>query len=299
MWSLCAQFCSRVKVCKSINFIARTKTCQINDAEPGEETCGLIESAGNSFIAASTFPQKLAGQCEGNDCKRNEACMPRGPDYYCVPLPITLSECSTPSPDLRPRDCSDLPQGCCSGVYTIYPANQKFDVYCDMDTAGFGWTVFQNRINGEVDFYRGWNDYKIGFGNLTSEFWLGNNFINVLTTSGNYKLYIHLEDFGGNCGYAEYSEFSVGDATTMYRLNVAGYSGNTGDCLTYHNGMMFSTKDNDNDIYIKDNCAIGGKGAWWYRKCRASNLNGIYSFNIVWNDYSYNLQSTKMMIKRN
>ncbi|XP_063436679.1 fibrinogen-like protein A [Mytilus trossulus] len=126
---------------------------------------------------------------------------------------------------LRPRDCSDLPQGSCSGVYTIYPTNKKFDVYCDMDTAGFGWTVFQNRINGEVDFYRGWNDYKIGFGNLTSEFWLGNDFINVLTSSGDYKLYIHLEDFEGDCRYAEYSEFSTGDVTTKFTLNIAGYSG--------------------------------------------------------------------------
>ncbi|XP_071139921.1 uncharacterized protein [Mytilus edulis] len=95
MWSLCAQFCSRVQVCKSINFIASNKTCQINDAEPGESKCGLIESTGNSFVAASTFPQNLAGQCEKNDCLCNEACMPRGRKYYCVPIPIKLSECST------------------------------------------------------------------------------------------------------------------------------------------------------------------------------------------------------------
>ncbi|CAG2235285.1 unnamed protein product [Mytilus edulis] len=42
---------------------------------------------------------------------------------------------------LRPRDCSDLPVGSDSGVYTIYPTNAIFDVYCDVDTAGFGWTV--------------------------------------------------------------------------------------------------------------------------------------------------------------
>ncbi|XP_063438778.1 fibrinogen-like protein A [Mytilus trossulus] len=301
MWSLCAQFCSRVEVCKSINFIAWNKTCQINDAEPGESKCGLIESAGNSFIAASNFPQKLAGQCEGNACKRNEACMPRGPDYFCVPLPIKLYECSTPL-HFRPRDCSDLPIGSKSGVYTICPSDKKFDVYCDMDTAGFGWTVFQSRMDGTVDFYRGWCDYETGFGNLKSEFWLGNDFINVLTSSGNYKLYIHLEDFDGNSSYAVYSKFSVGDANTKYTLNIGGYSGDAGDSLMYHNGRMFSTKDQDNDIWSA-NCALN-RGAWWYKNCHNSNLNGRYSeqwsyTNMIWRGYRYSLKSTKMMIKRN
>lgn len=56
-WSVCAQYCSRVKVCKSINFISLNKTCQINEAEPGIGDCELRESFGNSFVAASTFSQ--------------------------------------------------------------------------------------------------------------------------------------------------------------------------------------------------------------------------------------------------
>ncbi|CAG2235286.1 unnamed protein product [Mytilus edulis] len=251
MWSLCAQSCSRVEICKSINFIEWNKTCQINDAEPRESKCGLIESTGNSFVAASTFSKKLAGQCERNDCMCNEACMPQGHEYYCAPLPITLSECST---HLRIRDCSDLPQGSLSGVYTIYPSDEKFDVYCDMDTAGFGWTVLQSRMNGSVNFCRGWCDYEIGFGNLNSEYWLG-------------------------------------------------------DSLTYHNGMMFSTKDEDNDINYLDSCSQVFKGAWWYSNCHRANLNGEYlgghhsnlGIGIVWPKWTgmfYSLKSTRMMIER-
>jgi len=33
--------------------------------------------------------------------------------------------------------------------------------------------VFYKREGGEVDFYRGWRDYKEGFGTLGEEFWLG------------------------------------------------------------------------------------------------------------------------------
>ena len=32
-------------------------------------------------------------------------------------------------------------------------------------------------------FYRGWNDYKSGFGQLTAEFWLGNDKIHRLTAA--------------------------------------------------------------------------------------------------------------------
>ncbi|CAC5412319.1 Fibrinogen-like protein A,Ryncolin-4,Angiopoietin-related protein 7,Angiopoietin-related protein 1,Ficolin-3,Ficolin-1-B,Techylectin-5A,Ficolin-2,Ryncolin-1,Tenascin-R,Fibrinogen-like protein 1,Angiopoietin-1,Tenascin-X,Fibrinogen C domain-containing protein 1-A,Tenascin-N,Ryncolin-3,Tenascin,Fibroleukin,Fibrinogen C domain-containing protein 1,Ryncolin-2,Angiopoietin-related protein 6,Techylectin-5B,Angiopoietin-related protein 2,Angiopoietin-2,Microfibril-associated glycoprotein 4,Fibrinogen alpha chain len=179
-----------------------------------------------------------------------------------------------------PRDCNDFLQGSISKVYTIYPKDTKFDVYCDMETAGFGWTVFQRRINGTIDFYRGWSDYEDGFGNLKSEFWLGNKYMHHLTSTANYKLYIHLEDFEGNSRYAEYSEFSIGDAATNYILNVEGYSGNAGDSLSYpggqnHNGMMFSTTDRDNDRY-QDNCATKFKGAWWYNGCHLANLNGEY-----------------------
>ena len=53
------------------------------------------------------------------------------------------------------------------------------------------------------------------------------------------------------------------------------FSGTAGDSLSYHRGSPFSTKDRDNDAN-SSNCASAYTGAWWYKSCYDSNLNGQY-----------------------
>ena len=111
-------------------------------------------------------------------------------------------------------------------MYTIKPDNlPAFDVFCDQTTDGGGWTVFQKRLNGSVDFYLYWRDYKVGFGDLNDEFWLGLDKINRLTSDSNSMLRVDLEDFEGNTAYAEYNMFGVMSENDMYKLNLGNYSG--------------------------------------------------------------------------
>ncbi|XP_062602140.1 techylectin-5A-like, partial [Saccostrea cucullata] len=127
-----------------------------------------------------------------------------------------------------PKDCQDLLlRGYReSKVYTIYPNNGTwFQVYCDQETDGGGWTVIQRRQDGSEDFFRTWNDYKTGFGNLSNEFWLGNDKIHTITNSGNYTIRFDLKDFLGNSRHASYSTFNVGNEESGYFLKVSGYSG--------------------------------------------------------------------------
>ena len=157
-------------------------------------------------------------------------------------------------------------------------------VYCDMETDGGGWAVFQRRQDGSVDFYRYWTDYQNGFGNLTGEFWLGLSKIHRLTKEGSNTLRVDLEDFDNNTVYAKFSTFNIGDNSTEYILTVGGYSGTAGDSMYLHDGMRFSTRDDDNDLGPTYSCAIGHTGAWWYRGCYVSNLNGRYFQTAVNND---------------
>ncbi|XP_044163651.1 fibroleukin-like isoform X2 [Acropora millepora] len=130
----------------------------------------------------------------------------------------------------RPRvykSCSDVWKSGekTSGVYKIDPDGLgDFEVYCDHKTAGGGWTVFQRRLDGSVDFYRAWDAYKRGFGNLSREFWLGLDKIHRLTVSENTKLRVDLEDNLGNKAFAEYSFFTVANEQAKYQLSVGKYS---------------------------------------------------------------------------
>lgn len=75
-----------------------------------------------------------------------------------------------PTDIVAPRDCSDynVLEVRKSGVYRITPdpRNGTFDVFCDMESYGGGWTVIQQRLDGSVSFNRTWAEYKKGFGDL-------------------------------------------------------------------------------------------------------------------------------------
>ena len=171
--------------------------------------------------------------------------------------------------------------------------------YCDMETDRGGWTVFQRRIDGSVEFYLNWIHYVHGFGDVSGEYWLGLSKIHRLAnSSAPQELRVDLEDFSGNTVYAQYSSFYIGGSSTDYTLHVSGYSGTAGDSLTYHHGSKFTTKDNDND-QGGNNCAVSYQGAWWYHNCYESNLNGKYLIDatntegITWYQWNRNYNSNK------
>ena len=62
-----------------------------------------------------------------------------------------------------------------------------------------------------------------------------------------------------------------------YTLHVSGYSGNAVDSLSYHNGMMFTTYDRDNDPWTSSsyngNCAVLYGGGFWYKSCAWCRVN--------------------------
>lgn len=98
-------------------------------------------------------------------------------------------------------------------------------MFCDQETDGGGWTVIQKRQDGSENFFRGWQDYKNGFGSISGEFWIGLDKIHKMTSQRKYRLRVDLED----TAYAEYDYFAVGDEADEYRLKLGNFVG--GKCF--------------------------------------------------------------------
>ncbi|XP_055642212.1 microfibril-associated glycoprotein 4-like [Toxorhynchites rutilus septentrionalis] len=210
-----------------------------------------------------------------------------------------------------PRTCADVSDRR-SGVHRLHPQpdfKSSFEVYCDQDYEDGGWMVIQNRYDGSVHFYRGWNDYENGFGELLGEFWIGLKRIHELTYSKPHELHIVMEDFEGNSAVAKYSHILVAGPEEKYELKSLGsYSGTAGDSLAYAVKLKFSTLDSDNDTNSGENCAVRYQGGWWYGSCHDSNLNGLYMKGKVdvfatmmcwkaFKGYNYGLKRSRMMIR--
>ena len=130
--------------------------------------------------------------------------------------------------------------------------------------------------------------------------------------------------FTGKKAYAKYSTFSVGTESQKYKLTIGGYDGIAGEIHNYkkvdakikflwnsilytfqktcylckihgfignslalHNGMKFSTKDQDHDRN-SGSCAQDYHSGWWFNNCFMTNPNGKYLKTAVITEYCVN-----------
>lgn len=224
----------------------------------------------------------------------------------------------------QPLDCKDVYESgmTSDGVYLIFPKgcySIPVPVYCDMTTPKGPWTVFQKRFDGSENFFRGWEDYKSGFGHADKEYWLGLENIYHLTLQRSYRLRIDMTDFDKDSRFVIYNKFALSPLAISaeednYKLFIDGFeegdpSRRAGNSLWNQKDMNFSTHDHDRDRH-SGNCASMFKAGSWYNACHSTNLNGLYlgglneqyAIGMTWSSWrgqKYSLKSTQMKIATN
>ena len=278
---ICGRECSMTPQCASFNYYASENLCELSNATRIQHLCDFVQQQGGSYFDKSLTTLFLSSLYT----KKNTSCQ------------MLLS-----------AGYQD------NGIYTIYPAGltKGLQVYCDMETEKGGWIVFQRRQDGSVDFYRNWDEYKCGFGDLYGEFWLGNEALRILTETGQWQLRVDMWDWEGNTAWAGYGEFAI--SGEKYTLHVGSYDADstagTGDSMARHNAQHFTTRDQDNDALQNGNCAQNTEGAWWFEKCFHAHLNAKYyhhsnipySRGIQWyhwkNSHEYSLKQCNMKMRQ-
>ena len=114
---------------------------------------------------------------------------------------------------------------------------------------------------------------------------MGLDRLHTLTSSRAYRLRVDITAWDGKTFWAEYDRFRVGPESGNYTLSVGGYDRNSTapDRMAFHNGMIFTTYDRDNDRWGGGNCAR--KGGWWYYHCFFGDPIGLFLPTVYYGTY--------------
>uniref|UniRef100_A0A8C9BJ66 Ficolin 3 n=1 Tax=Phocoena sinus TaxID=42100 RepID=A0A8C9BJ66_PHOSS len=174
-----------------------------------------------------------------------------------------------PKGEPGPRSCQELLSrgATLSSWYNLcLPEGRAFPVFCDVDITNGG---LAGERDGSVDFFCSWSFYKAGLGSQESEFWLDNENLPQLTLQSTWELRVEVEDFKGNRTFAHCGA-SLGRQVTT-QLVLGRFS--EGTAASTHGRKPFTTYDTNHDT-SESSCEVTVRGAWCFRSCYQSNLNG-------------------------
>ncbi|XP_060597331.1 ficolin-2-like [Ruditapes philippinarum] len=193
-----------------------------------------------------------------------------------------------------------------TGVYTIaVGGTETLQVYCDMRTNGGGWTVFQHRLDGSVNFQRNFSQYENGFGDINGEFWLGLKYVQKLTEMpSEFKYEITFSNDGEQPWNERFSRFQLVGPRYVLSIDDRLYSSgnNYGETFATFNESPFVALAEDSST-----SCLSGDHMWW--SFTAQTCNYVLNLNIVYgtktkirwapeSDSYRILKASTMMIRR-
>jgi hypothetical protein len=126
-----------------------------------------------------------------------------------------------------------------------------------------------------VSFNRTYDEYKSGFGDFHSEFWLGLDRIHLLTSNTFASFTMRFEGRMTNAFHTtvEYHDVRVGDESTGYALSYARRGTGTRGNGNLPVGVPFQAMGSPTSN--GSHPCVASHGGWWYRNkvCLQNDLN--------------------------
>jgi Fibrinogen beta and gamma chains, C-terminal globular domain len=135
--------------------------------------------------------------------------------------------------------------------------------------------VHELHYNVAFNWKRTWNEYKVGFGTLGSNYWFGLEKLHTLTVLHPYRVRIEAHRMPQDVTvWLEMDVFVVASESQYYQLTWSGMSGSVElTTMTYHNGSAFATYDNGDS----HGCAYSYGSGWWFKNCLTVCLTCVLS----------------------
>ena len=144
-----------------------------------------------------------------------------------------------------------------NGVQDVVLMNKmKMKVLCIMEYGG-GWMAFQRRYDGSVRFFnRKWKEFKHGFGNVNTEFWLGLEVLHKLTNYEEYDAMVIGKSFDDEIQTQYGKGFRIENEDNDYKAHIVEELTEKYSFFKTFDGFTFSSVDQDNDDMDNDySCA--------------------------------------------
>ncbi|XP_062131713.1 angiopoietin-2-like [Drosophila sulfurigaster albostrigata] len=123
--------------------------------------------------------------------------------------------------------------------YLIIPNTPPFKVVMyKFDELGY--ILIQHRRDEKFSFERTLIEYYQGFGDCSGNFWMGLEYIHIITNNQPHVLRIQMWDYAWKEYFAEYDNFVVAGNDENYKLKSLGdYKGNAGDMIRFSENQEF------------------------------------------------------------